>query len=241
MIHYHGLPITPHTVAAYVVGSGHAFISMAHIVQLSLAVEICQSFAADNAAFSHWMKGEPKKDWSDYYQFIKTIKNIPNFDFACIPDVIDGTAADNDALLREWPHGHKGAPVWHLHEPYARLERLAAEWPRVCLGSSGDYSRVGAPEWWKRMEGAMDAVCDKHGRPVTKLHGLRMLNVKIFTHLPLSSADSTSIGRNIGIDKKWHGTFAPPTKESRAWVMKTRIEHYNAPDRWDKKKSREMR
>jgi len=30
MIHYHGLPITPATVANYAIQAGHAFISYAH-------------------------------------------------------------------------------------------------------------------------------------------------------------------------------------------------------------------
>jgi len=65
-----------------------------------------------------------------------------------------------------------------------------------------------------------------------KLHGLRMLNPEIFARLPLSSADSTNIGRNIGIDQAWRGTYSPPTKEARAEVMRRRIESQNAPARW---------
>jgi hypothetical protein len=42
---------------------------------------------------------------------------VPACDFAVVPDVIDGTEADNDALLTEWPLGwFFGAPVWHMHE-----------------------------------------------------------------------------------------------------------------------------
>lgn len=47
---------------------------------------------------------------------------------------------------------------------------------------------------------------------------------EIFTRLPLSSADSTNIARNIGIDSAWTGTYQPPTKEVRALVMRERIE-----------------
>jgi hypothetical protein len=82
------------------------------------------------------------------------------------------------------------------------------------------------------MHEAMAAVCDDRGHPAAKLHGLRMLNPKVFTKLPFSSADSSNIGRNIGIDKRWKGTYAPPTKEARASVMRRRIEHYNGAERW---------
>ena len=59
-----------------------------------------------------------------------------------------------------------------------------------------------------------------------------MLNPEVFGRLPFASADSTNIGRNIGIDQAWRGTYTPPTKEARALVMRQRIESVNAPDRW---------
>jgi hypothetical protein len=54
MIHYHGLPITPATAAAKVMTGRHAFVSFAHQQQLDVALEVCQSFALDNGAFSAW-------------------------------------------------------------------------------------------------------------------------------------------------------------------------------------------
>src|SRR5205085_6275213 len=107
-----------------------------------------------------------------------------------------------------------------------------AEWPRVCIGSSGDYRTVGDDLWWRRMTQVMHAATDSRGYPLAKFHGLRMLNPKVFTRLPLASADSTNIGRNIGIDSKWKGTYTPPTKEARARVMRQRIEAHNATSRW---------
>jgi hypothetical protein len=89
---------------------------------------------------------------------------------------------------------------------------------------------VGNPTWWKRIAEVMRVVCDDQGRPRVRLHGLRMLNPRVFTELPFASADSTNIGRNIGIDKSWSkGNYLPPTKETRAYVMRTRIESHNAP------------
>ncbi|EOD0414137.1 hypothetical protein ACJAKF_004471, partial [Salmonella enterica subsp. enterica serovar Montevideo] len=80
-----------------------------------------------------------------------------------------------------------------------------------------------------RMKDLIRHIIDVHGMPVTKLHGLRMLNPLIFTKLPLASADSTNVARNIGIDKAWSGAYAPASKETRAALMVERIESYNSP------------
>ena len=234
MIHYHGLPITPATVAHKAIEAGHAFVSFAHADQLMVAIEVCQSFALDNGAFSAWKSGNPVKDWTKFYDWAMGVKKVPSCDFAVIPDVIDGNEADNDALLKDCPFpAWFGAPVWHLHESLERLEQLANNYVRVCIGSSGEYAIVGTNEWWSRMGQAMRVICDDMGRPICKLHGLRMLDPAIFSKFPFSSADSTNIGRNVGIDNKWKvGNYQPPTKEMRAQVMRSRIESYNAPATW---------
>lgn len=233
MIHYHGLPIAPETAAAKVLAGGHGFVSFRTRPQLATAVSLCQSFAVDNGAFSAWRAGEPVACWAAYYKWAADMHRIPNCDFAVIPDVIDGSEADNDALLHEWPLPNWfGAPVWHMHESLARLERLGADYPRICLGSSGEFSTVGSAGWWERMGAAMETVCDRDGRPLVKMHGLRMLNPRVFSRLPLASADSTNIGRTIGLDKAWRGTYQPSTKEGRAWVMRERIESHVAAQVW---------
>ena len=234
MIHYHGLPITPATACAAAISGGHAFVSFAHSDQLGLAAECCQSFAIDNGAFSAWRSGNPITDWGDFYEWALDCMRLPNCDFAVIPDVIDGDEAANDALLAKWPLPRWfGAPVWHMHESLGRLTKLAREWPRVCLGSSGEYAQVGNSVWWHRMNEAMRAVCDDKGRPKCKLHGLRMLDPDVFTRLPFASADSTNIGRNVGIDSNWrNGNYPPPTKEARAMVMRQRIEAHNSAQKW---------
>lgn len=234
MIHYHGLPITPDTAAEVAVRAGHAMISFAHPRQLGLAVAGCQSFALDCGAFSAWRSGEPITEWAPYYAWVTAAKRLPSCDFAIVPDVIDGTEAQNDALVAEWPFPKWfGAPVWHLHESLGRLERLAADWPRVCLGSSGAFAQIGTSGWWRRMHEAMRVVCDDAGQPVCRLHGLRMLNPEVFRRFPFASADSVNIGRNIGIDTAWRGPYAPPTKESRTQLMRARVESVNAPAAYD--------
>lgn len=234
MIHYHGLPITPATAAAEALAAGHAFVSWPNSDQLGVAVECCQSLAVDNGAFGAWRSGKPITDWSGYYAWAADCKKIPACDFAVVPDVIDGDEAANDALLSEWPLPKWfGAPVWHMHESLERLERLASDWTRVCIGSSGEFATIGTAAWWTRISHAMRLICDDDGRPMCRLHGLRMLNPAIFSRLPFASADSTNIGRNVGIDQAWTGSYAPAGKAARARVMRGRIESINAPARWN--------
>lgn len=235
MIPYHGLPITPEASAIEAIRGGHAFISFAHPQQVGLALELCQSWALDNGAFSAWKSGHPVQDWHPFYEWVSDLKRRPGFDFAVIPDVIDGDERANDKLLDKWPHSrYVGAPVWHMHESFERFVRLCREWPRVCVGSSGEYSTVGNQKWWARMSSAMDHVVDSDGLPLAKLHGLRMLNPKVFSKLPFHSADSTNIGRNVGIDKQWSsGRYLPLTKAGRAAVMRSRIEHHNSAQKWE--------
>lgn len=238
MKHYHGLPAWPNTVAVVTVQGGFAFVSFARPDQLAIALEVACGIAFDNGAFSAWKNGTPITDWKPYYEWIGELQRYPQFEFAVIPDVIDGTEEENDALLAEWPWRttapHIGAPVWHMHESLARLARLALQWPRVCIGSSGEYSAVGTAKWWTRMAEAMDVVCDRQGLPVCKLHGLRMLDPDIFTRLPLASADSTNIAQNVGIDQKWKGPYSPANKEARAMVLRGRIEAHQSPTFWDR-------
>jgi len=233
VIHYQGLPITPETAAAAAISAGHAFVSFVDTRQLALAAAVCQSFALDNGAYSAWKKGHPVQDWGDFYRWARECRRIPSCDFAVIPDVIDGDERANDDLVQAWPLPRWfGAPVWHMHESLARLQALVHAWPRVCIGSSGDFAVVGSGPWWYRMAQAMRVACDEDGYPLARLHGLRMLNPEIFSRLPLASADSTNIGQNIGIDQAWKGTYPPATKEARARVMRERIEAQNALACW---------
>ncbi|HEX6827319.1 MAG TPA: hypothetical protein VF077_13450, partial [Nitrospiraceae bacterium] len=88
--------------------------------------------------------------------------------------------------------------------------------------------------WWGRIAEAMHVLCDREGRPGVKIHGLRMLDADICAKVPLASADSTNIARNIGIDSAWRGTYQPATKEARAAAMRERIESVRSPSFWDR-------
>lgn len=228
MIFYHGGPITPQTCAYTVWHAGHAMVSWVNPVQIELAAAVSQSFALDNGAFTLWRQGG-EVDWRDYYAWAGEWLAHPACDWALIPDVIEGTEDENDALIDEWPHGPRGVPVWHLNESVERLEKLAMFWPRIALGSADEYDVSRPKACVNRLAETLPAICDEAGRPRVKLHGLRMLNSEVITRIPLASGDSTNIARNIGIDMAWYGSYTPITKELRAQVLKERMEMHHVP------------
>lgn len=239
MIHYHGTPISGGKVSAakFLVGR-HALVSHHHPEQIEVVAEACHSFVLDNGAFSHFRGGSAKVEWSDYYTWCERWLALPTCDWALIPDVIGGTAEQNDALLREWPHGKSlGVPVYHFHEPVERLAQLATEWPRVALGSSGDYWQVGAPIWWRRMDEIMEAVCDSDGTPRCRLHGLRMLDPDVFRWLPVASADSVNCGMNGGRKGESEGVDCA----SGSMIIAMKVEANNSARRWTGGPSLEVR
>lgn len=230
MIPYHGTPITPDKAAVEILMGRHAIVSFAHPGQLSLVADICQSFVVDNGAFSFWKTGK-LVDTAGYYRWVEDWYRHPGFDWALIPDVIDGSEEVNDALLAEWPFPHIGVPVWHLHESLGRLCQLVLTYARVAIGSSGQFAQIGTVEWNARMAEAMDTICED-GQPIAKLHGLRMLNPKVFGRYPFASVDSTNVARNIGLDKRWKGTYVPATKAARGIVLAGRIEQHQSAAVW---------
>ena len=232
MIHYHGTPMTPTADMLRAMRGRHCMVSFEHVDQIAEAAEVCQSVVLDNGAFSAWRQGKPY-DFDGYYEWAGLWLKHPAVEWAIIPDVIDGDEEANERLVSQWPHGkHRGVPVWHLHEALARLEWLCKTWPRVALGSSGKYSDPGSAPWWSRMAQAMRVATDADGMPLAKLHGLRMLDPVVFAHVPLASADSCNVARNIGIDAKWNGPYAPASRAMRALIMMDRIEGHASARRW---------
>ncbi len=95
-IHYHGTPISPLKVLHLMAGS-HFCVSYARPEQLRHCKQIGQSVMLDNGAFSLYRSGQAP-DWPGYYAWVDASANR-HHDWAVIPDVIDGTEAENDALL----------------------------------------------------------------------------------------------------------------------------------------------
>lgn len=190
-IHYHGTPISPRSVLHTLAGRFFC-VSYAAPHDVETCHKIGQGVMLDNGAFSAWRIGKPT-NWPGYYEWCERWLDYRTT-WAVIPDVIDGDEESNDALLYQWPHGTRGAPVWHLNSPIERLVRLSNEWTIVCLGSSAQYRTVGSPAWHGRMTEAMNALC-KNGPPPVWLHLLRGMSMSGSIY-PLSSVDSTDIARN---------------------------------------------
>lgn len=236
MIHYHGGPITPVQVAIALWTRRHAMVSFANPQQVAEAAEVAQSFVLDNGAFTLWQQGGGTVDVPAYVAWVDQWRKHPGFDWCLIPDVIDGSEFDNDLMFAKFMEAGGdllgSVPVWHMHESFDRLVRLCHTYKRVALGSSGDYATPGTEAWWQRMGEAMDAIC-VDGVPPCKLHGLRMLDPTIFSQLPLASADSCNVARNIGIDSAWdRAPYAPRSKMTRALILADRIEHHGSAARW---------
>lgn len=233
MIHYHGMPLSGGDINHTVLQGKHAMVSFALNKCTATIAELCQSFCLDNGAFSAWKKGE-KLDVEGFLKWAEIWLRHPGCDFAVIPDVIDGSEQENDALLGVATNHHQWVPAWHMHESFDRLLRLATSWPRIAIGSSGDYAEIGTRDWWNRMAHAMDEITDDEGFPYCKIHGLRMLDPGLSSYIPFSSADSTNVARNIGIDVRWTGPYVPTSQRTRALVIMDRIENHASAARWKK-------
>ena len=232
MIRYHGGPITPDKAAIEAWRDGHAMISFANPQQIELAFEYAGEVAIDNGAFSLWGNGK-RVDVDAYLKFLEPWTKHPAFGWCVIPDIIDGTEAENAALIDAWPlQNYISVPVWHMHESLETLEWLCADFPRVAIGSSGEFADIGTERWKVRLAQAMDVCCDEEGFPTTRLHGLRQMDNDITSNVPYASVDSCNIARNIGIDSAWTGTYSPKNKDTRALVMRDRIASHAVARRW---------
>lgn len=232
MIHYHGAPASgPVDAAGRFYAGRHIFVSFAAPSHIEIVAEAAQSFALDNGAYSAW-KSKRTFDVAGFRAWVRDWQQHPGCDWHVIPDVIDGREPDNLRIVDNWPFDRAvSVPVWHLHESLAYLRHLARYFPRVAFGSSGEWASPGTVKWWERMNLAMQAVTDEHGRPTTKLHGLRMLSPRVFQRLPLASADSTNAVRNSAYDKNWT-VYAPREPWQRAGVIADRVESYNSAPVW---------
>ncbi|MCV5968604.1 hypothetical protein, partial [Lactococcus petauri] len=85
-----------------------------------------------------------------FYAWIEPHLAHPHW--AVVPDKIGGTVDEQRAMVATWPHRKEyGAPVWHLGLPLEYLFDLCNDWPRVCIGSSGEFWQVGSAAWCGRM------------------------------------------------------------------------------------------
>jgi hypothetical protein len=191
-VKFHGTPITPSAVLLTLAGKNFC-VSYARPDQVEIVHQIGQSVLLDNGAFTAHTKGPPT-DWPGYYSWCDRWLDHPTT-WAVIPDEIDAGSQQQDALLKEWPHGDRGAPVWHSGEPLDRLYRLCDEWPRVCVGSTDEHWQVLSPSWRRRMDEAFNGIALRHRR-MPWLHMLRGMQLATTGGYPFASLDSTDVARN---------------------------------------------
>lgn len=191
MIHYHGTPITPHSERLKMAGR-HFCVSYAAPYDADWCLTHGQSVMWDNGAFSAFTKGKPF-DPEAYARWVEPRLGHPHW--AVAPDVIDGSEAEQRALLRKWPHPRAlSAPVWHMGLSIDWLLELANEWPRICFGSTAAYWQVGSDSWQRRADEAWNAIEQRGLRPwVHMLRGLSLAGDR----WPFASADSTNVARNF--------------------------------------------
>lgn len=218
MIHYHGTPITP-VAALYELSGRHFCVSHAAPQDVARCHQIGQSVMLDNGAFSKWKRGR-ETNWSAFYAWAEPWLQYPTT-WAVIPDEIDAGAQMQDALIREWPFGQKGAPVWHMDEPADRLLRLVDEWPRVCIGSTAEYAVVLSDAWCRRMDETWNRLSQarRFTPPVHMLRGMQCSG----RQWPFASVDSTDIAQN-------HNR---PQNTPRA--MADRWDAMQTPARWERR------
>jgi hypothetical protein len=233
MIKYHGTPVGGSKRDAMLFLSGRSgLVSYAYQQHTAEVVNVCSSFCLDNGAFSIWKSGKGQVDENGYRRWVDSLRSHPAFDFFIIPDVIDGTERENNILFRKWAKVEGGVPVFHLGESVERFKFLAEHSWKVCLGSTSKWPSIGTEKWWDLFADLMDAIC-VNGTPTVKLHGLRMLNPKVFTKIPLHSGDSSNASVNSGVCMK-KGVHPSLERWQGSERIARRIEAYQSAPIWSR-------
>ena len=228
MIVYHGMPTgLDHLGEAKVFRGRHLMVSYAtaNASDLERYAGLGADIVLDNGAFSEWKRGLPL-DLDGFLAWAERAVELASVTWFVAPDAIDGGEQANDDLLYSVPRHLKpwSVPVWHLHESVDRLKRLCDEYPRVALGSSGEFAHPATESWWRRIAKAW-AVVPK----TTRIHGLRMASPAIVARCPFASVDSTTAGRHANLGAKYEGPLANCRPETRVRAYAEHLEAASAP------------
>lgn len=218
MIHYHGTPITPKSELNQMAGRNFC-VPFTDPRDADTCLRIGQSVMFDNGAYSAFTRNA-EFDYRGYLDWVEPMLHHPHW--CVVPDVIDGTVEDQHKMLSQWPRETIGydhcAPVFHIHLPLSHLIFLCNAYTKVCLGSSGEYWKLGTDKWVRRMDEIFNALVNYYGR-LPYLHGLRMLG-QSRGGWPLASADSTNIAQNHHL------------KES-AEILASKVDAKQRPVKWN--------
>ena len=162
----------------------------------------------DNGAYSAWRSGvdtmndeaylEGFADWAN-----DILERCPQA-IAVLPDVIDGTEAQNAELVAQTMtmiDPERSMPVWHMHESLDYLLYLCESFGHVAFGSSGAYAKVETPAWRERIAAAFAAIdaWELAGEGAYVRPRIHMMRAQSMAHLfPFDSSDSTNVAMNHG-------------------------------------------
>ncbi len=194
-IHYHGADITPVRHLESLHGASFC-VSFQYPRNAERLHSIAESLMLDNGAFTIWRKSGGSIDIEAFWAWALPYLDCPTT-WAVIPDAIGLGWEETARMIALTPRipAWKVSPVWHLHDPLERLLELLDTYPRICFGSSAEYSVVGSPSWHGRVADAFDAMSKHHSYAM--IHMLRgMQCVKEGWPYPFFSVDSTDIARN---------------------------------------------
>jgi len=162
----------------------------------------CQMLLLDNGAFSIWKLARKRcapfrlntaaiYDWMTSLWELRGGRDVA----ILLPDVIEGSEAENDALLLTCPEHLRPIawPVWHANESLERLGRLANDYGRVAIGAAGEYVEVLGAAYCRRMDEVFNhREVSFRGVGLHMLRGLQLAGGP----WPFESADSTDVGVN---------------------------------------------
>jgi len=241
-VHWHGGPIwgdriTPsNDLIKALYRNGCSLVSFARPDQIKKIASIDCKLVLDNGAFSTWRKANTEscppdaewwqKHWAAYYDFVGGW--FSRIEWFIIPDVIEGSETENDNLIGQVPHWlmGKAVPVWHSDESIERLLRLCQRFPRVAIGCCGPHRVIRTKAWKKRMDEVFRELYINRQLRV-KIHGLRMLDVRVLSRYPFASADSTNVAVNVPLTEKRFPEIKD--KLTRTAVMRAAIERVFPP------------
>lgn len=163
----------------------------------------------DNGAFSAWRSGVPM-DVAGFVRWAADICERCPQAVVVVPDVIDGDELANDEMMLDFDDAmieagvfigsERCMVVWHMHESLDRLTgMIEGGHAYIAFGSSGEYAKVGTPQWHARIREALDHIerfCAEsegcYSRP-----WIHMMRAQAEAHrYPFDSADSCSLAVN---------------------------------------------
>jgi len=232
-IKYHGTPITPRDVLLSLAGCSFCVSYFNRTKSnVDLIDGIASSLMLDNGAFSAWQAGTDLTDdyWRSYYDWCDPLLDRPTT-WAVIPDAIMAGSQEQDRLVAQWPHGERGAPVFHLTSdfmpPVSRLLTLLDVWPRVCIGWAHPPKQhpIGGHVFERTMDQVWNEIAKRHRR-TPNVHMFRGMQLTQ-SHWPFASVDSTDIARNHNrpqntadrMAARWDAAQCPPRWEAKPLQM----------------------